>query len=102
MSATFFEKVHQIIKDCHGLQGDVYDKAVVLLIGLVQKHPFGSGNRRTAVIVVKDFLESNGARLGIADNPSQARILLGIREGFYSTAEIKEWIKHGKIREFKR
>ena len=28
--------------------------------------------------------------------------MLGIREGFYEDKEIKEWIKNGKIRKFKR
>ena len=91
-----------VIKDCTDLRGDVYDKAVVLLVGLVKKHPFSSGNRRTAMIVAKDFLESNKSRLGVSDDPSQARALLGVREGFYSTEEIKEWLKHGKICEFKK
>ena len=95
-------KLLEIFEECQNAQGDVYDKAVVLLNGIVKKHPFASGNRRTAILVTKDFLHDNNAVLGIKDEPGQARVLLGIREGFYTNEEIKEWIKHGKIRSFER
>ena len=36
------------LKDCVIYEGDIYDKAVVLLKGLVQKHPFASGNKNVA------------------------------------------------------
>lgn len=45
---------------------------------------------------------TNGAEFAIQDNPEQARVMLGIRENYYTDSEIKEWIKNGKIREFKR
>ncbi len=34
--------------------------------------------------------------------PLMKEIILGVRERFYSDEELKEWIRHGKIREFKR
>lgn len=70
--------------------------------GLIQKHPFASGNRRTAFVVAEDFLLNNRAKFGVGNNPHQARIMTGIREGFYTHDEIKDWLKHGKIRAFKR
>jgi death-on-curing family protein len=94
--------LRSVLDDCESAQGDVYDKAVVLLRGLVQKHPFASGNRRTAFIAAKDFLLRNNAKFGVKDDPGYARVMQGIRENFYSEDEIKEWIKHGKIREFTR
>jgi len=96
------QKIDEAIKECKEVQGDIYDKAIVLLTGLVKKHPFASGNRRTAFISVKDFLLQNRAKFGIKDNPINARVMLGIRESFYSKDEVKEWIQNGKIREFKR
>ena len=84
------------------LEGDVYDKAVCLLKGLIQRHPFASGNRRTAFIVAKEFLLSNKAAFRVKDDPAHARVMQGIREDYYTHEEIKEWIKNGKIREFKR
>lgn len=95
-------KISKVLEDCENLEGDLYDKATILLRGLVQSHPFASGNRRTAFMTMKYFLIINGAKIGAPDDPANARVLQGIREGFYSDLEIKEWIKNGKIREFTR
>ena len=95
-------RIKEILEACENNPGDIYDKAVILLKGLVQKHPFASGNRRTAFIAVKDFMGRNKSRLLIEDEPHCARVMLGVREGYYTDQEIKGWIKHGKIREFKR
>ena len=96
------QRIVSILEDTKKAEGDIYDKAVVLLKGLIQKHPFASGNRRTAFIVTKEFLISNQKAFNIEDNPSQARAMQGIRENYYTNEEIKDWIKHGKIKEFKR
>jgi len=90
------------IEECRQTKGDIYDKAVHLLKGIIQKHPFASGNRRTAFIVAKEFLLSNKAVFRVQDDPAHARVMQGIREDYYTSEEIKEWIKNGKIREFKR
>jgi prophage maintenance system killer protein len=95
-------KLREVIEDCEGLEGDVHDKAVVLCKGIIQKHPFASGNRRTAFVVTKEFLRKNKARFGIKNEPRQARVMLGIRERYYEDNEIKEWLKNGKIKEFRR
>ncbi len=95
-------RIMEVLEECEDADGDIYDKAVCLLKGLIQKHPFASGNRRTAFLVVKDFLLANHANFHIKDDPHYAKVMLGIRENFYGTEEIKEWIKNGKIREFKR
>ncbi|MBI1970934.1 type II toxin-antitoxin system death-on-curing family toxin [Candidatus Woesearchaeota archaeon] len=95
-------KIDLIIKECKQTRGDIYDKAISLLKGLIQKHPFASGNRRTAFIVAKEFLLVNKAAFRVQDDPSYARALQGIREGYYTDEEIKEWIKNGKIRKFTR
>ena len=95
-------KISEVISECKKKDGDVYDKAIVLLKGLIQKHPFASGNRRTAFIVTKDFILVNRYKFGVKDNPTSAKVMQGIRENYYSNNEIKEWIKHGKIREFTR
>jgi len=90
------------IEECRQAEGNIYDKAVHLLKGIIQKHPFASGNRRTAFIVAKEFLLSNNAAFRVKDDPAHARVMQGIREDYYTHEEIKEWIKNGKIREFKR
>ena len=97
-----FSKVEAAIDSCRKAKGSVLDKAVVLLKGLVQAHAFASGNRRTAFVATKYFLVMNNKRLGVKDSEKNAKVLLGIREYFYSDEEIKEWLKNGKIRQFKR
>jgi len=91
-----------VIKNCEKNKGDLYDKSVTLLKGLIQKHPFASGNRRTAFITTKYFLKINKGKFNINNDPHYARVMLGIREGYYSDDEVKNWIKNGKIKEFKR
>jgi len=95
-------RINHIIKGCKELEGDLYAKAVYLFKGIIQLHPFASGNRRTAFIVTKEFLKENGGKFNIEDDPKQAKVMLGIREKYYTDDEIKEWIKHGKIKAFKR
>ena len=95
-------RIMDVIGKCQDCEGDICDKAVVLLKGLIQNHPFASGNRRTAFIATKDFLLMNKAKISIRDDPKYASVMIGIRERYYSDGEIKEWIKNGKIKEFRR
>ncbi len=95
-------KIVESLKACEEQQGDLYDKAAVLLRTLIQKHPFASGNRRTAFITTKDFIITNTHILHIKDNPTLAKVMQGIRENYYTHEEIKEWLKHGKIKTFQR
>jgi death-on-curing family protein len=95
-------KIHHALKKCKDKQGDVYDKATVLLKMIIGGHPFESGNRRTAFLTVKHFLRLNGKMFSPENIPEQSKTMLGIREGYYTDSEIKEWLKNGKIREFKR
>lgn len=97
-----YSRINDVIDDCKNKEGDIYDKAVVLLKGIVQKHPFASGNRRTAFITTKQFVLNNNAKFGIKDDPSYAKVMLGVREDYYIDEELKEWIKNGRIKEFKR
>lgn len=97
-----YKKIADIIEARKKLQGDVYDKAVFLLKNLVQKHPFASGNRRTAFITTKDFILQNHFKFAIKGGPEYANIMTGIRENYYTDLEIKEWIKNGEIQKFKR
>ena len=96
------QKLSDSLHKCESYNGDIFDKAVVLLQELVQSHAFASGNRRTAFIATKYFLGLNKKKLKITDNPDHAKIMQGIRENYYQHSEMKEWLQHGKIREFKR
>lgn len=97
-----YMKIQEIVSDCESAEGDIYDKAVNLLKNAIKKHAFASGNRRTAFIITKHFLLLNEAEFNIRDEVEYAKIMTGIRENYYSDDEIKNWIKDGQIREFKR
>ena len=86
------------IDSCERLKGDIHDKATCLLKNLVQKHPFASGNRRTAFAVTERFLTDNNFKSKIINTEVNANTLKGIRYDFYSNEEIKNWLKTGKIR----
>ena len=92
-------KVTNVLEAVEKQKGDVINKAVVLLKGLVQEQSFASGNRRTALVTAIKFLEINGRSANFEHNP---KFLQGIRENFYSDNEIHDWLLGGEMREFKR
>lgn len=55
-------KLGETLESVSEAQSDVYDKVVSLIAGLVRTHAFASGNRRTAYVATKAFLELNGRR----------------------------------------
>ena len=97
-----YRKITQSIENCRDCDGDIYDKAVVLMKSIIKNHAFASGNRRTAFIATKYFLIYNNGKIKIKDDPLHANVMQGIRENYYSHEEIKEWIMDGKIRSFER
>jgi len=82
--------------------GDIYDKAALLLYELTRIHAFESGNKRTAFLTTKKFVLKNEGKFNIPDTINNVKVMIGIRENYYSQNEIKEWIKNGKIKKFKR
>jgi len=97
-----YKSLVECISSCKKIRGDIYDKAACLLKSLIQKHPFASGNRRTAFGVTERFLINNRAKLKVSNEALNATTLKGIREGYYTDEEIKNWLKTGRIRKFKR
>ena len=95
-------KIKEAIESCEKAEGGIYCNAAVLIRCLVRAHAFASGNRRTAFVVAKEFVTANGKEFRIKDDPDYAKVMRGIREGHYSDEEVLEWIKNGKIREFRR
>lgn len=97
-----YKALVESINACEKAKGDIYDKATCLLRNLIQKHPFASGNRRTAFAVTERFLIDNDTKPTISNEEANAKILKGIRKSYYSDEEIKNWLKTGKIRKFER
>jgi len=94
-------KIETTLRHAEDAKGDVFDKAAVLLKGLIQAHPFASGNRRTAYASTLNFIDLNGERAK-SDKGENAKVLQGIREGYYSHSDIRVWLETGEIHEFKR
>ena len=44
----------------------------------------------------------NNIKPMIKNDAKYAKVLTGIREGFYTKSRIKNWLKNGKIQEFSR
>ncbi len=91
--------IDKALSNCENAQGGVYEKAAILLSSLIRYHPFASGVRRTAYAAVMVFLEANDESPKVDFDP---RVLQGIRERFYTTAETVDWLKGNEVREFKR
>jgi len=92
------KKLDSVVDEVRALDGGAYEKAACLLIGLTKKHAFDSGNRRTAYAATELFLEANDETLKAEPDPT---VLTGIREGFYRTEEVVEWLKGNGIQEFR-
>ena len=82
--------------------GDIYDKAARLLYELTRIHAFESGNKRTAFLSTKKFVLKNEGKFNIPDTINNVKVMIGIRENYYSQNEIKEWVMNGKIKKFER
>lgn len=83
-------------------ENEPYKVASVLLVELVRAHPFASGNKRTSFFCARNVLASVGKPFTIRDTAANARVLIGVREGFYTTDDIEHWLRTGDIHEFKR
>ncbi|MFW6025176.1 MAG: Fic family protein [Candidatus Woesearchaeota archaeon] len=97
-----YTELEKAIESTKNHDGDLYDKATTLLKGLIKNHAFASGNRRTAFIATKNFIKMNDGRVLIKNKESNANVMQGIRENYYTHDEIKRWLKNGKIKKFKR
>ncbi len=76
----------------HELHPTLWDKAAALLTLLIKNHPFYDGNKRIAVLAVREFLRRNGWELSISESDAAAfskRVALGQSEG----DDVKAWLQ---------
>lgn len=74
---------------------DLADLAATLAYGLARNHPFVDGNKRTAYVACRTFIELNGARLN-APAEEKYLVMLALAEGELETAEFATWLR-GRI-----
>lgn len=71
---------------------DLADLAASLAFGLARNHPFVDGNKRTAHVCYRVFLQLNGASL-VASNEDKYTSMLALAEGSMSEAEFAAWLR---------
>jgi death-on-curing protein len=69
---------------------DIVPLAVNLLPGIVQNHPFGQGNKRTAFEAADIFLFINGWDLALADRTTAADLIIEVVVGAATEADLLE------------
>jgi death on curing protein len=71
---------------------DLADLAASLAFGIARNHPFLDGNKRTAHVTYRTFLDLNGAELQASDEDKFVAIL-ALAEGKLSKQEFAAWLR---------
>lgn len=74
-------------------QADLYTLAATYAYGIVRNHPFVDGNKRTAYICMRLFLESNGIEITASDEEKYVTIL-NLAAGNLSEEELVTWLRN--------
>ena len=68
------------------------DLAAALAYGLARNHPFVDGNKRTAHVAYRTFLELNGAQLEASDEEKYVA-MLALAEGKLAERDFAAWLR---------
>jgi len=71
---------------------DLADLAAALAHGLARNHPFVDGNKRTAHVSYRTFIELNDAELTASDEEKYL-VMLALAEGKLSESEFAAWLR---------
>ncbi|MHB0763631.1 type II toxin-antitoxin system death-on-curing family toxin [Stutzerimonas sp. NM35] len=71
---------------------DLADLAASLAFGLARNHPFVDGNKRTAHVCYRVFLQLNDCKLVASDEEKYAA-MIGLAEGSIDEAEFARWLR---------
>lgn len=80
----------------HYGSGDIYDLAADYAFGVVRKHPFLDGNKRTAFLAAATFLVLNGQLLVAAEADATLQTL-GLAAGEISGADYAKWLRENTV-----
>ena len=92
-------KIEKVLDEVRKDKGDIYAKAAILMVGVTRAQAFESANRRTAWIATDAFLRVNGRSMRAV---YKGGVMTGIREGFYTTEEVRGWLTGHAIKDFQR
>lgn len=82
----------QQLHACGEPSPDLADLAASLAFGLARNHPFLDGNKRTAHVCYRTFLELNGFLLS-ASQEDKYTSMLALAEGSLSEMEFADWLR---------
>ena len=71
---------------------DAFSLAAAYAFGVARNHPFVDGNKRTAWVLARMFLQLNGIRLEFAKTEA-VLIMLSLAAGEASEAELADWFR---------
>ncbi len=71
---------------------DLVRQAASLLWGLVRSHPFVDGNKRTALVVTRTFIELNSQVLEMSGNET-FELVIGIANGAFTVDQTAEALR---------
>ncbi|MDO8650003.1 MAG: type II toxin-antitoxin system death-on-curing family toxin [Candidatus Berkelbacteria bacterium] len=70
----------------------LFEKAAVLMQGLIKNHGFIDGNKRTGTAVMSIFIKLNGHKLHVTDTELE-NLAVGVAEDKLNFEELTTWLK---------
>ncbi len=83
--------VQKVIDRVKSSEGNLKEKAAILLMEINRKHFFGSANKRTSFIVAADFLLANEGKIPLK-RKEDVEFLMDIRAGRKDLEDIVRWL----------
>lgn len=71
---------------------DIIRQAATLCFGLIKNHPWYGGDKRTATLIMREFLRLNGVRF-IDRQPETVAMVLAVESDQWQVDEIEVWLR---------
>lgn len=92
-SGILNEGLLDLVLDQMKISDDLIQKAIVLIFGIIQNHPFVDGNKRTGLECLDVFLDDNNKNFKIKDIEKAEDIILKISRNEISRNKVRKWIE---------
>ena len=76
----------------HDPEADLFDLAAEYGFGIACNHSFVDGNKRTALLVMKWFIEENGSKIAASDD-DQLTMVANVANGRAGKDELAAWLR---------
>ena len=71
---------------------DLIRQAATLCFGLIKNHPWYGGNKRTATLIMREFLRLNGVKF-IDRKPETVAMVLAVESDQWKVDKIEVWLR---------